>query len=282
MNETEYRRGTIWVGIVLVVITLAVFGRGCANDFVFYDDPQYITENPRVLGGLSGDNIRWAFTSTEVFNWHPLTWLSLQLDHELYGLEPWGFHLTAILLHAANALLLFLILRHLTGTLWPSALVAALFALHPLHVESVAWAAERKDVLSTLFGLLALSAYLRYVERPNWRSYVLVFLALALSLMAKPMWVTLPGVLLLLDFWPLGRLRVRVFSALLGPERIEAAPVSQGLVWGEKIPLLVLAAAAGAVTIFAQQSGGAVESLEALPPGQRRQCRGQLRARTWA
>ncbi|MFL5339967.1 MAG: glycosyltransferase family 39 protein [Gemmataceae bacterium] len=255
-TETASRAGdrpALILGLLLVASTLAVFGRCLANEFVNYDDPQYVTDNPHVKEGLTLDGVRWAVTSTDYLNWHPLTWLSLQLDTELFGLEPWGFHLTAILLHAADALLLFLILRQTTGALWPSGFVAALFALHPLHVESVAWVAERKDVLSTLFGLLAIAAYLRYVEQPGWRRYLLVLLAAALSLTAKPMWVTLPGVLLLLDYWPLGRLQKSSTRTVLL----------------EKVPLLALAATAGVLTVFAQHRGGAVESLELFPWDQR-------------
>jgi len=246
-------RSAIFVGLALAVATLAVFARACNNEFVNYDDPQYVTDNPHVLGGLSLDGIAWAFTSTEVLNWHPLTWLSLQFDRELYDDEAWGFHLTNVLLHTANVLLLLHFLWRATKRLGPATLVAALFALHPLHVESVAWVAERKDVLSTLFGFLSLVAYLNYVERPNLRANALVALAMALSLMAKPMWVTLPGLLLLLDWWPLARFRRERGRWLLV----------------QKLPLLALSVAAGAVTLFAQQSGGAVESLEKLPLGWR-------------
>ena len=146
-----------------------------------------------------------ALTATHASNWHPLTWLSYLLDYQLYGLHPWGYHRTNLLLHAANGVLLFLVFRRMTGAVWRSALVAALFAWHPLHVESVAWIAERKDVLSTFFGLLTIAAYAHYAGRPGWLRYVAVLLLYALALMAKPMLVTIPCVLLLLDYWPLGR-----------------------------------------------------------------------------
>jgi Flp pilus assembly protein TadD len=259
-------RLTALVGLALVAATLAVFGPACANQFINYDDPQYVTDNPNVLAGLSRESTRWALTSTEVFNWHPLTWISLQLDCTLYRLRPWGYHLTNVLLHAANTLLLFLALRRLTGVVWPSALVAALFAVHPLHVESVAWVAERKDVLSTFFGLLALAAYARYVERPGLGRYLVVALALALSLMAKPMLVTLPALFLLLDYWPLGRLR---FGQSVAARTIPAAPAALALVLGEKLPLFILAAASSLLTVIAQHQGGAMQSLGAIPLNQR-------------
>jgi tetratricopeptide (TPR) repeat protein len=254
-----FDRTAVLVCALLGALTWLPFRQVLDADFVNYDDPQYVTDNPHVRAGLSAESARWAFTTTEACNWHPLTWLSLQLDYELFGLRPWGYHLTNVLLHIANTLLLFLVFRRMTGAVWRSAVVAGLFGLHPLHVESVAWVAERKDVLSTFFGLLALAAYLGYVRRPGVLRYLPVLLALALSLMAKPMLVTLPAVLLLLDYWPLGRLRPRG----------EAAPVSRALVLGEKVPLLALAAASCVMTVYAQAQGGAVEALEKLPLGLR-------------
>jgi Flp pilus assembly protein TadD len=265
-NEAQVNRGpplTVVVSLSLLVGTLAVFGPVCANDFVNYDDPQYVTANAHVKAGLKSDGLRWAFTSTEVLNWHPLTWLSLQLDAQLYGLHPWGYHLSSVLLHSANTVLLFLVLRWLTGAVWPSALVAALFGVHPLHVESVAWVAERKDVLSTFFGLLALAAYGYYVQRPGLLRYLGVLLALALSLMAKPMLVTLPALLLLLDYWPLGRLQ---FGERIGEKhRNITHPAPLALVLGEKVPLVALAVVSSVLTITAQGKGGAIETLEHFP-----------------
>src|SRR5262245_28700251 len=147
-------RAELVVGLLLIVLTLVAYGPVCGNDFVNYDDPAYVTGNPQVQAGLTPQSIAWAFTTTHSGNWHPLTWLSLQLDHQLYGLRPWGYHLTNLRLHTANVVLLFLALRRMTGAVGRSALVAALFAVHPLHVESVAWVAERKDVLSGLFWML--------------------------------------------------------------------------------------------------------------------------------
>jgi tetratricopeptide (TPR) repeat protein len=244
-----------WIGVGLALVTAAVLGRVCGNDFVNYDDPLYVTDNPHVRDGLSGQGIVWAFTSTEALNWHPLTWISLQFDAQIHETTAWGYHLTNLLLHAANTVLLFLALRRLTGALWRPALAAALFALHPLHVESVAWVAERKDVLSTFFGMLGLLAYEHYVRRPGpWR-YLLVAAFLALGLMAKPMLVTFPFVLLLLDYWPLGRLFPRG----------GAAPAAWRWVVLEKVPLLALAGASAALTVYAQQQGGAIETLTVLP-----------------
>ena len=230
---------------------LAAFAHVCGNNFINYDDDVYVTENRHVQAGLTVPSIQWAFTNVDASNWHPLTWLSLQLDYQLFGLAPWGYHLTNLLLHVANGLLLFIVLRRMTGATWRSGLVAVLFTLHPLHVESVAWVAERKDVLSTLFWMLTLWAYVYYTERPKLARYLVVVAAFALGLLAKPMLVTLPCVLLLLDFWPLQRLR----SGQATPGR---------LIW-EKVPLFVLAAASCAVTWYAQQHAGAVAALDKLP-----------------
>jgi Flp pilus assembly protein TadD len=258
--------GRTLLALALVLATAAAFGRCCANGFVNYDDDVYVTGNRHVQAGLSASGLAWALTTTEALNWHPLTWLSLQADSQLFGLRAWGFHLTSVLLHAANVLVLFLLLDRMTGRPWPAALAAALFGLHPLRVESVAWVAERKDVLSTFFGLLALLAYLAYARRPGLARYLTVALLFALSLLAKPMLVTLPAVLLLLDFWPLGRLRLgRSAVPAVAAHAPGPAPVPPWRVLAEKVPLLALAAASAAVTLYAQQRGGAVRSLEQLP-----------------
>lgn len=195
------------VCILLTIAILAVYWQVREHAFINLDDNLYITENPHVQAGLTIENLKWAFTTTHAPYWHPLTWLSHMLDIRLFGMEAGGHHLVNVLFHVANTLLLFLILRRMTKAHWKSAFVAALFALHPLRVESVAWVAERKDVLSTLFWMLTLWAYVYYRGSPGLRRYLLVIVAFALGLMAKPMLVTLPFVLLLLDFWPLGRLR---------------------------------------------------------------------------
>ncbi len=195
-----------WVTLALIAVNLIVYASVWHYDFVNYDDYQYVSENADVSGGLTWHGVAWAFTTGAAANWHPLTWLSHMLDVQLYGLNPGAHHLTNLLLHIANTLLLFGLLHRMTGALGRSAFVAGLFAVHPLHVESVAWVAERKDVLSTLFWMLTLWAYVAYVRKPRLRRYLLVVLFFALGLMAKPMLVTLPFVLLLLDFWPLGRI----------------------------------------------------------------------------
>jgi tetratricopeptide (TPR) repeat protein len=263
-SQPGFNRTVLLTCVLLVGATLLAFGRVTGNDFVNYDDPDHVTENPYVRAGLSPAGVRWAFTTTHAVNpcWQPLAWLSLMLDTTLQGTEPSGYHRTSLLLHVANTLLLFLFLRRATGRVGPSGVVAAFFALHPLHVESVAWAAERKDVLSTLFGLLALWAYVGYAARPGLGRYVLVLVAFALGLLAKPMLVTLPCVLLLLDYWPLGRWRPAGTPA---PDTSAAAVVPAPLGWllAEKVPLFVLAAGASVMTLLAQQ--GVVAPAEHVP-----------------
>ena len=233
---------------------------GLRNGFIAeYDDDEYILKNPRVRAGLTTAGAAWAFTSVGyAANWHPLTWLSHMADVELFGLEPRWHHLVSVLIHGANTALLFLLLRALTGRGLRSAFVAALFALHPLHVQSVAWAAERKDVLSTLFFFLTAGAYLRYLRRPGPLRYAALPAAYVLGLLAKPMLVSLPLVLLLLDFWPLGRLRA---TGAGGNRR--RPPVAPLLL--EKLPLALLAAGSAALTLVAQQRAGGVSTLEQLP-----------------
>jgi Flp pilus assembly protein TadD len=233
---------------------LLLYGKVLGHTFVSFDDGVYVADNPVVLEGLHRDGVRWAFSTFHAANWHPLTWLSHMLDVELFGAQPGPQHLAGAALHALNAALLFLALRLLTGAMWPCATVAALFAVHPLRVESVAWIAERKDVLAGTFWMLALIAWAAYARRPGPGRYALVFGALAASLMAKPMAVTLPAVLLLLDAWPLGRWRSTRENPL--PPRALVL---------EKLPLLALSLASCAVTLAAQAAGGAVRSVEAVP-----------------
>jgi hypothetical protein len=236
------------VALGLAALTAVAFAGVWSCAFVNYDDQSYVLENAHVQEGLTAKSFWWALTAYKYF-WHPLTWASLQLDHELYHLGPAGYHLTNLLLHIANTLLVFAIFQRMTGALWRSALVAALFALHPLHVESVAWVSERKDVLSTLFWLLTMAAYAGYVQVPGPGRYLLVVLLFALGLTAKPMLVTLPFVLLLLDYWPLGRLGSVPLTRLIG----------------EKVPLLALSAAASAFTLWAEHQGGEVNRIEEMP-----------------
>jgi protein O-mannosyl-transferase len=219
--------------------------------FLNVDDNEYVTENPQVQAGLTSPSLWWALTAFHSHNWHPLTWMSLQLDWQLYGDNPLGFHITNVLLHAANTVLLFFALRSLTGALWRSAVVAAFFAVHPLHVESVAWVAERKDVLSTLFWILTMWAYSAYAAQPGWGRYRLTLVLFALGLMAKPMLVTLPCVLLLLDYWPLRRWDIG-----------QGAAGCWGLV-KEKLPFFALVGGCSLLTLRAQQD--IMQSLDYLP-----------------
>lgn len=240
--------------LLLVVATLALYNPVNRHPFVNYDDDRYVTENLHVHDGLTWDTIAWAFTATEQGNWHPLTWLSHALDWQLFHRNATGHHFTSLLIHAANAVLLFLFLAYATGRVGPSWLVAALFALHPINVESVAWVAERKNVLCTFFFFAALIAYSWYARKPDSRRYLAFAGLFALGLMSKPMVITLPVVLLLLDYWPLGRIR----GLPSGTPPIAQAPLSRLLV--EKLPLLVLSAASAWITMQAQRAGGAMRS----------------------
>ena len=240
-------RSDFWICLALLLTSFAVYAPVRHFDFVNFDDPEFVRDNPHVRNGLTPEGLTWAFTSGESANWFPVTRLSHLLDAQLFGMRAGPHHITSVLIHGLAALLLFAFLRRATGVRWPSAFVAFLFAVHPLHVESVAWVAERKDLLCTLFWFLALLAYVRYTERPGAGRYLLVLLPFALGLMAKPMIVTLPFVLLLLDVWPLRR-----------PPGI----------W-EKIPFFALSAAGAIVTYVVQQHSGAVGVLAAFPFGQR-------------
>ena len=282
--------------MALAVVTLAVYAQVAGHGFVSYDDPDYVSGNPYVRAGLTRAGLSWALTTGHAGNWHPLTWLSHMLDCQLFGLRPGAHHLTNVLLHTANALLLLVLLRGMSGALWPSAAVASFFALHPLHVESVAWVSERKDVLSTFFWMLTLLAYWRYTRRPSPGRYLPVLVLLALGLMAKPMLVTLPFVMLLLDVWPLGRLPLAAPEGRDTPSversalRQEARPSSDPrarkvrrpaapprarggrAAWRtglrlvlEKVPFVGLAAASSVVTFAVQLRGGAVAPVDALP-----------------
>jgi Flp pilus assembly protein TadD len=267
-------RRDLAVSVLLFVATLAVYGQVVEHEFMYFDDDLYIYENPHVMKGITWDGVGWAFTSMWTSNWHPLTWLSHMVDCALFGLNAGYHHLVNVLLHIVNSVLLYLVLKRMTGAVWRSAMVAALFALHPLHVESVAWAAERKDVLSALFFMLTLWIYERYAARPGWSRYGLVFGVLALGLMAKPMLVTVPFVLLLLDYWPLARFR---FLEKVEPKRPKERPqrrednperVALRLV-SEKAPLFFLILASSVVTFVAQHRGGAVASTTIVPIGNR-------------
>jgi protein O-mannosyl-transferase len=256
------RKHLVWLLSAAIFVSVVwTYFPTLRNGFVAYDDPTYVTENAHVKTGLTLENLGWAFASEEASNWHPLTWISHMVDCQLFGLQAWGHHLTSVLIHALNSVLLFLLLRQMTGLIWQSLFVAAIFALHPLRVESVAWVAERKDVLSTLFWLLSMMAYARYARESNTKRsadnrrqaffYFLSLAFFAMGLMSKPMVVTLPCVLLLLDFWPLRR-----FESLSG-----AFQISKGKpLLVEKIPFFLAAAAASAITVIAQNNGGALRT----------------------
>ena len=238
------RRLDLLIYLALLLATFAVYAQVRHFDFVNYDDPDYTTGNLRVRQGLTEQGLAWALTSRDAANWFPVTWVSHMLDCQFFGSESGWHHLHNVLLHALAAILLCIFLKRATGARWRSALVACLFALHPLHVESVAWVAERKDVLSACFWFLTLWVYVWYAERPGWGRYLAVASGLCLGLMAKPMVVTLPFVLLLLDYWPLAR---------LGQQRRKA-------IW-EKLPLLALSGAAATITYLVQEHAGAVKAL---------------------
>jgi tetratricopeptide (TPR) repeat protein len=279
-SESEKRR-TLLVCALLALGVLVVYSPALYCDFVRYDDPDYVTSNPVVRQGLTLAGIRWAFTTGAACNWHPVTWLSHMLDVQLFGLKPAGHHLTSLLLHAANSVLLFLLLRRLTAAFWRSAMVAALFALHPLRVESVVWISERKDVLSTLFWLLSVWFYADYVGQLRTGktapgvssarksgSYWLSLASFALGLMCKPMVVTLPLILLLLDWWPLGRCEDGQKEDGRG-ETGEGREVGWGKLVREKTPFFALAMASALVTFLVQQQGGSVMPVDQLPIGAR-------------
>lgn len=254
--------------VLLATSVLVAYAGVRQHDFVNFDDPEYVVQNRNVTSGLTAENVAWALTAVHSANWHPLTWISHMVDGELHGLKPGGHHLTNVLLHALASVLLFLALRALTGAPLRSAFVAGLFALHPRNVESVAWISERKDVLSAVFWTGAMWAYAGYARRTTLARYLAVALLLVLGLLAKPMVVTLPAALLLLDVWPLGRLRVGDVGAdARDAESAVAAarPAPWRTVLLEKLPLLAIALAAAAITFLAQRSSGAVATLEALP-----------------
>lgn len=255
-NRSSAKRSTLVVVLTLAALTFLLYQSSLRNQFVNYDDPAYVTKNVHVLAGISWANIVWAFTSTAEANWHPVTWISHMTDVQIFKQNPLGHHFTNVLLHVCNVVLLFLLLRAATGSVLRSALVAALFSVHPLNVESVAWVAERKSLLSTFFLFLALGAWGRYVRKETVSRYLTVVLFFALGLMAKPMVITFPFMLLLLDYWPLER----IGTATIGGRQIS---IAKALI--EKIPLFVMSAASAVVTVYAQRSGGALGSSILLP-----------------
>lgn len=259
IHQSERDQPTIGIGLILAAVTVAAYWGVWTCGFVNFDDQIYVYENPHVTTGLSLANIQWALTTGECANWHPLTWLSLMLDAKLFGPGPMGFHASNLGWHVANVLLLFCVLRQFTGQVWRSACVAALFAVHPVHVESVAWISERKDVLTMFFGLLALGTYGEFVRTGRVRWYVGSIVSFGCSLMSKPMLVTLPCLLLLLDVWPLGRLKG---SAPQSSDESKERPIAQ---FGalrliiEKLPFVVLTIISCVVTLQVQRAGGALD-----------------------
>jgi hypothetical protein len=236
--------------VALIAITFAIFGQTLSHGFLNYDDPDYVSGNPQIQTGLNWNSAVWAFTHIHSHNWHPLTTMSHMLDWRLFGAKAGGHHFVNVLIHSANALLLFILLLQLTARLWSSAFVAAIFAIHPLHVESVAWISERKDVLSGLFFFMTLLAYVRYTRKPGIGRAVMMSIAYALGLMCKPMLVTLPAILLLLDYWPLARFGRSTTRALIV----------------EKIPLIALSLVSAVATLIVQNTGAmGLVHLEVLP-----------------
>ncbi|MGA9039728.1 MAG: tetratricopeptide repeat protein [Terriglobales bacterium] len=240
-------RQTLILGLLLVVATLALYNPVSHHPFVNYDDDRYVGDNAHVKAGLHWDTVRWAFTTYDEANWHPLTWLSHALDCQFFGLNPAGHHYTNVLLHALNVWLLFMVLKRATGSVWRSCMVGALFALHPINVESVAWVAERKNLISMLFFLLALGAYRWHAIKPRIGAYLLVAFLFACGLMSKPQVISLPFILLLWDYWPLRRAKEFFWLAL------------------EKLPLLAISAASAVITMKAQRAGNAVSTLVKYP-----------------
>src|SRR5438552_10173048 len=254
-HATTFGRPDLLILVGLAIITFGIYAQVIGHQFITLDDDSYIKENPMVNRGVTLAGLAWAFTTFHAANWHPLTWIAHMIDSQLFGMNAGGHLLVNALIHVANTLLVFWFLLRTTHARWPSALIAALFALHPLHVESVAWASERKDTLSTLFGLLSLIAYVRYAEAPSRSGYAWTGITLALGLLAKPMLVTWPFVMLLIDYWPLRR-----FRAASSARRSEVATELWPLL-REKLPLFVLAAASAIMTLIAQSREGAVRTL---------------------
>lgn len=271
MDRASNKYWSFYICAGLILAALVAFEPVRRSEFVGYDDNIYVTENPHAKAGLTRQSIIWAFTTTHTGNWHPLTWLSHILDCKLFGLNPLWHHLVSLLFHIANTLLLFWLLKEMTRAPWPSAFVAAAFAVHPLHVESVAWIAERKDVLSSLFWFLTIAAYIRYAKRPNVVGFLPVILAFCLGLMAKPMLVTLPFVLLLLDYWPLQRFQWQrqieeQALPLFAPFDITYQKSPNWYLFCEKIPLFVLTGVSCVITYIVQQAAGALEMMKTLSP----------------
>ena len=266
----EHMHRKFLVSLFLVLATFAIYWQVSSHEFVHLDDHALISQNRHLREGVTLEGVLWAFSFTDVAYWHPMTWLSLMVDYEIYGLNPKGYHLTNVLLHILSALFLFLALNRMTGSLWQSGFVASLFALHPLNVESVAWAVERKNVLSTLFWMLTLWSYVRYVERSTIARYLLILIVFALGLMSKPALVTVPFVLLLLDYWPLNRLELLSSAGHLDQPSTSPARPAGGRSLAlrlvrEKIPLFAVSAMAIVITVLSNRYLGSLVTTDAAP-----------------
>lgn len=255
-----------WTCILLISVTLGIYYQTSDHEFINYDDPSYIINNPYVNSGLTINNITWAFTSIHASNWHPVTWLSHMLDIELFGLESKGHHIVNLIFHLTNTLLLYFLLFGTTKSHWKSSFVAALFALHPLHVESVAWIAERKDVLSAFFFFITLNLYRLYANRPSNSRYILALIAFSIGLMSKPMLVTLPFILILMDYWPLQRLSCSINNEYVSPiTEIKNRNEHFIKIMVEKIPFFCLSFISCIITYYAQSRGGAIAKIKLVP-----------------
>jgi tetratricopeptide (TPR) repeat protein len=264
-HVATFGRPDLLILVALAVLTLGIYAQVIGHQFIALDDAAYIKENPMVNRGVTRVGLVWAFTTFYATNWHPITWISHMIDCQFFGMNAGRHLLVNALIHTANTMLLFCLLLRTTRARWPSALVAALFALHPLHVESVAWASERKDTLSTFFGLLCLIAYTRYAKAPSTSRYAWVAITLALGLLAKPMLVTWPFVMLLLDYWPLGRLVDPMAKERRRSASHREAATGIATLVREKIPLFILVAASAVITFLAQSQGGAVPTFTDAP-----------------
>jgi protein O-mannosyl-transferase len=260
------RRSNIALCLFLCTVTAALYFRAAFFPFCILDDSEYVSQNAYVRGGLSLHSVQWAFTTFHAANWHPVTWLSLMADSRIFGTNPMGYHVVNVVFHLINTALIFLLFVSITGAAWRSAFVAALFAFHPLHVESVAWISERKDVLSTMFWIITLLFYSAYVRQGRRGMYLLALAAFVLGLMAKPMLVTTPLVLLLLDYWPFHRLTFSPFATVAPPDTVNAQPVDFKTLMLEKLPFLLLSIASSLVTVYAQSGSNAVSSLKIVSP----------------
>ena len=270
MAQTRSKLQVLLIYIVLALATLIAFGQVTMCEFVKLDDGAYVVNNPYVTAPLTRQSFTWAFTGPHSGNWHPLTSLSHIIDYQLFGLNPAGHHIVNLIFHTASTLLLFWVLKKMTGQIWPSAFVAAAFALHPLHVESVAWVSERKDVLSGFFWMLTMTTYIWYAQRPTIKRYLLVVLVFCLGLMAKTMLITLPFVLLLLDYWPLNRFRFTAQNSEHDPQQFPTTKIicPKLSVWRlilEKVPMLIPVAALSAAVFIIQKTEGAMWMTEKIP-----------------